>query len=89
MIFYFCPSYETRTLGMVYELVRDNKGRHLALSCRGMIEVMVGYTGFKLTKGEKSRLEDTFGQKYGSIKLDFSGCSQQFWSIVVIVWALL
>ena len=63
---------------MVYELVRDNKGRHLALSCREMMEVMVGYTGFRITKGEKSRLEDTFGQKYGSIKLDFSGFRSNF-----------
>ena len=30
---------------MVYEFVRDQKGRHLALSCREMMEVMVGYTG--------------------------------------------
>ena len=63
------------TLGMVYEFVRDQKGRHLALSCREMIEVMVGYTGFRFTNCEKSRLEVANLAKFAWIKLDFSGYS--------------
>ena len=60
---------------MVYEFVRDQKGRYLALSCCEMMEVMVGYTGFRFTKSEKSRLEEANLAKFASIKLDFSGCS--------------
>ena len=56
---------------MVYEFVRDQKGRHLALSFREMMEVMVGYTGFRFTKCEKSRLEVANLAKFGWIKLDF------------------
>ena len=38
---------------MVYEFVWDPKCRHLALSCEEMMEVKMGYTGFRLTKREK------------------------------------
>ena len=38
---------------MVYEFVWDLKGRHLALSCEEMMEVMMGYAGFRLAKREK------------------------------------
>ena len=59
---------------MVYEFVRDQKGRHLALSCHQMMEVVVRYTGFRFTKCEKSRL----GGKFGQIWVDKTGFLRLF-----------
>ena len=50
---------------MVYEFVWDLKGRHLVLSCVELMEIMVGYIGFRVTKGEKSRLEQANLAKIG------------------------
>ena len=67
---------------MVYEFVWDLKGRHLVLYCGELMEVMVRYIGFRVTKGEKSRLEEANLAKFGCLKLDFSNFSLKFVSIV-------
>ena len=50
---------------MVYEFVWDLKGRHWVLSCGELMEVMVGYIGFRVAKGEKSRLDQANLAKIG------------------------
>ena len=50
---------------MVYEFVWELKGRHLILSCGALMEVMVGYIGVRVTKGEKSWLEQENLPKIG------------------------
>ena len=61
---------------MVYEFVWELKGRHLVLSCEEMMEVMMGSTGFRLTKRKKITAS---GGEFCQILLsefDFSGFSQ-------------
>ena len=63
---------------MVYEFVWDLKGRHWVLSCGELMEVMVGYTGFRLTIGGKSRFKEANLAKFGWVKLNFSSFRSNF-----------
>ena len=61
---------------MVYAFAWDLKGRHLALFLDEMMEVMVEYKGYSLSKTEENHGLKINLAKFGCSKPDFSGFSQ-------------